>query len=45
MVDAPAQGALTTALRADAGRFVPFTSAGAGPNVFFMRPEAIPRDA
>ena len=31
--------------QADAGRFVPFTSAGAGPNVFFMRPEAIPRDA
>jgi FkbM family methyltransferase len=31
--------------RGDVGRFVPFDSLGDGPNVFFMRPDAIPRDA
>jgi hypothetical protein len=31
--------------RADVGRFVPFASLQAGPNVFFMRPDALPRDA
>jgi FkbM family methyltransferase len=28
--------------QADAGRFVPYDSAHAGPNVFFMRPDAVP---
>ena len=31
--------------QADAGRFVPFVSEGAGPNAFFMQPDALPRDS
>jgi FkbM family methyltransferase len=30
--------------QADVGRFVPFVADSAGPNVFFMPPDALPRD-
>jgi hypothetical protein len=40
-----ARGYSAYGYQAGVGRFAPFTALSAGPNVFFMRPEAIPRDA
>jgi Methyltransferase FkbM domain len=40
-----ARGYSAYGYQAAVGRFAPFTSHNAGPNAFFLRPEAIPRDA